>query len=103
MVFKMKPLELIYKHGPHGDEMTYYDIRFNERMTVADMIQYALSQEDRWGEIKIGSSLTLAEAEYKYGILIRDNIQEAWKSRVITRAIAYGGWGRMTYVVQEMD
>lgn len=93
----MKNIELVYMEGPFGDETSNYDLKFEKRTTVQDVIDFALSERNEWGTIRVSGKKSRYKMEYKYGKTILDEIPDTIKSKRIERGFANGGWSLMSY------
>ena len=94
----MELLKFIKTSGVHADETTSFDIKINkDNATVKDIIEYILSRSKDWGYICIGTFLSHKSIEYKYGVIISDNISSEDKNKIVKTINACGGWSRMDY------
>ena len=111
----MKSIELIHKSGPHGDECSSYELKFNEQMTVREFLQKL--PEEEWGNVYVNiPNPDTWDCEYaaeherwmrinisyaEYGTL--KNIPYEFRPYLDSKidihksATAYGGWGCMDY------
>lgn len=88
----MSNLIFIRKAGPFGDCTYFYELKFNEKMTVKEFIKEVLSRKGEWGYINIGRR----RLEYRYGNLL-SGYWEDIKDREIVPISASGGWSSMDY------
>lgn len=94
----MRLLKFIRTSKIFGDESSTYDVQINkDNTTVKDIIEYILSQNDEWGFIYINNFLSSKRIEYKYGVIISDNIPSEDKNKIVKIMDASGGWSRMDY------
>lgn len=118
-----KLYELIYHSGPHGDEMTTYNVKFNiENITLRDFIINVIDNNPQeWGEFYIyckNKELEklpyLAEnekyskvcMEYKYGNFLGTNGHSELLDKYIDMNAnnwANGGWSAMSFWINVKD
>lgn len=97
----MKLLEFIRTGGPYGDCTSKYDIKINkEKPIIRDIINYVLNEKQEWGYIIINDNRLTDDFEYKYGVIVKDNIPEEIKDTNIESITAIGGWSRMDYYIK---
>lgn len=100
----MEPFTLYLKRGPFSDETSIYSVVMNKEMTVSDLIDYAISQNDEWGFISIigdnGLFKPICRLEYRWGKIVSDTIPDETKGAKIKDIGAYGGWSRMDYDIR---
>ena len=98
----MKPFEFVDSKGPFGDATSMYNVRFNKKMTVQELIDYVLTQRRKeWGYIVMGNWPKGHRLEYRYGGIVSDNLTEAEKRVVIKQMFASGGWSAMDYIIND--
>ena len=96
----MELLDFKLSGGPYGDDTSTYDVKVNkDGATVTDIINYALSKKEDWGYVCIDSFFSDKRLEYRYGIIISDNISSEDKNKVVKTITASGGWSRMDYII----
>ena len=91
----MKPFEVI-QGREFGDGTGQYEVRFIETMTVQELIDYATYRSSDWGFIEIDGNKVL---EYRYGVVLTDNLTDEQKKQTISRMQIYGGYRRADYLI----
>lgn len=100
----MEPFTLYLKRGPFSDGTSVYSVVMNKEMTVSDLIDYAISQNDEWGFISIigdnGHFKPICRLEYRRGKIVSDTIPDETKGAKIKDIEASGGWSSMDYDIR---
>lgn len=83
-----------------SDCTTIYECSTLKPFTVNDLISAVLQNTREWGEIMIGDTIfTSNKLEYRYGRIVKDNINPQNLDKKVTRVRANGGWSKMDYLI----